>query len=260
MAFQLVPLFYCPLCPPSSPLIAPVTLFCGHSVCAAHVRLPSDSPNTRLLRLSPCPLQGCSISPPNTASLPNIPSSSRVTIYPASGPLFDSDAAAFATIPDSRTDVTLNKLAIIVRRYGQRAQSTECLPTLDSGSGSDLQTDDDEIVDTNPPRPSPSQPRAFTPSSTSIVPSDAPSSSSISFDASLQHQAPARSNARKRRRKHLPPPRRLHSPAQSADHFEEELLAELSCEICFVLLYQPITPPCQHVSTLLFTRFSTLLC
>lgn len=251
MASQLVPLFHCPVCPPSSPLVAPVTLFCGHSVCASHVLDPLQSPaSPRLLRLSPCPLSSCTVSPSDAAPLPNIPSSSRVTFYPASGFQLDRDAVTFATIPDSRTDVTINKLASIVHRYDQHAQSIEHLPTLDSGSGSDSETDDEEIVNTT--QPSPSQPGVSTPGSTSIVPSDVSSSSSIStqiassLDASLQQQAPARPNARKRRRKHFPPPRRLDSPAQSADHFEKELLAELSCEICFMLLYQPITSPCQH--------------
>ncbi|KAH9062875.1 LON-domain-containing protein [Lactarius vividus] len=253
MASQLVPLFHCPVCPPSSPLVAPVTLFCGHSVCASHVLDPLQSPSSpRLLRLSPCPLSSCTVSPSDAAPLPNIPSSSRVTFYPASGFLLDRDAVTFATIPESRTDVAINKLASIVHRYDQRAQSIEPLPTLDSGSGSDSETDDDEIVNITTTQPSPSQPGVSTPGSTSIVPSDVSSSSSIptqiasSLDASLQQQAPARPNARKRRRKHLPPPRRLDSPAQSADHFEKELLAELSCEICFMLLYQPITSPCQH--------------
>jgi hypothetical protein len=251
MASQLVPLFHCPVCPTPSPLVAPVTLFCGHTVCARHVLISSPSP--RLLRLSSCPLPSCTVSPSNPATLPNIPTSSRVTIYPATDVQLDVDAAAFATIPQSRTDVTINKLASIVHRHDRLSRSTA---TLDSGSGSDSDSDDEEISDTNTTRPSPSQPGASTPGSTSIVPSDASSSSSIStqiassLDASLQHQAPARSNARKRRRKHLPPPRRLDSPAQSTD-FEKELLNELSCEICFMLLYQPITSPCQHVRTLL---------
>jgi hypothetical protein len=254
MASQLVPLFHCPVCPSPSPLVAPVTLFCGHTVCARHVLLsPSPPSSPRLLRLSPCPLSSCTVSPSDPATLPNIPSSSRVTIYPAADVQLDRDAAAFATIPQSRTDVTINKLASIVQRHHRLSRSTL------TGSGSDTDTDDEEISDTNTIRPSPSQPGASTPGSTSIVPSDASSSSSIStqiassLDASLQHQAPARSNARKRRRKHLPPPRRLDSPAQSTD-FENELLAELSCEICFMLLYQPITSPCQHVRTLL-SRF-----
>lgn len=253
MPSPLVSLLHCPVCPPSSPLIAPVTLFCGHSVCASHVLVPSLSPSfPRLLRLSPCPLSACAVSPSNPALLPNIPSSSRVTFYPASGLLSDRDVAAFATIPDSRTDVTINKLASIVHRYDQHAQSIEILPTLGADSGSDTETEDEEILDGNTTHPSPSQPGVFTPGSTSIVPSDPSSPSSIStqiassLDASLQQQAPARPNAKKRRRKHPPPPRRLDSPAQSADQFESELLAELSCEICFMLLYQPITSPCQH--------------
>ena len=30
--------------------------------------------------------------------------------------------------------------------------------------------------------------------------------------------------------------------------FEKELLSELTCEICFALMWQPVTTPCQHVS------------
>ena len=256
MASQLVPLLHCPVCSPPAPLIAPVTLFCGHSVCARHVQVSPTSPSSpRLLRLSPCPLSSCTVSPSNPASLPNVPSSSRVTFYPAPGFLLDRDTAAFATIPASRTDVTINKLTAVVHRYDQHTQPI----TLDSSSGSDSETDDEEILHTNTTHPSPSQPGVSTSGSTSIVPSDPSSSSSIStqiassLDASLQQQAPARSNARKRRRKHLPPPRRLTSPAQSTDQdqFENELLAELSCEICFMLLYQPITSSCQHVRALL---------
>ena len=262
MASQLVPLFHCPVCPSPSPLIAPVTLFCGHSVCARHVQVSSSSPSSPpRLRLSPCPLSSCTVSPSNPPPSPNIPSSSRVTFYPASGVAVDRDAAAFATIPHSRTDITINKLASIAHRHDRLAQST---PTLDTGSGSDTETDDEESLDTNTTCPSPLQPGAFTPGSTSIVPSNASSSSSIStqiassLDASLQHQVPARPNARKRRRKQLPPPRRLDSPAHSTE-FENEILAELSCEICFMLLYKPITPPCQHVRVLL-TSTLALLC
>ena len=254
MASQLVPLFHCPVCPKPSPLVAPVTLFCGHTVCARHVLLSPSSPSEpRLLRLSPCPLESCTVSPSDPVTRPNIPASSRVTFYPAPDVALGRDAAAFATIPQSRTDITINKLASIVHRYDQLARSTR---TLDSSSGSDSSdTDDEEILDTNTTRPSPSQPGASTTGSTSIVPSDASSSSistqiASSLDASLQHQAPGRSNARKRRRKHHPPPRHLDSPAQSTDHFEKELLAELSCEICFNLLYEPITSPCQHVRAL----------
>jgi hypothetical protein len=75
----------------------------------------------------------------------------------------------------------------------------------------------------------------------------------VSSDGS--QQGPARTSARKRRRKQLLPPRRLDAPAQSADHFEKEVLTELTCEICFNLLYQPVTSPCQHVSFSIFSPF-----
>ncbi|KAF8268235.1 PUA-like domain-containing protein [Lactarius quietus] len=198
MATHLVPLFHCPVCPTPSPLIAPVTLFCGHSVCARHVLLPPRPPPLPVS--SVCPLVP---SPPAPSLLPTH------RLLPASLPppavQLNRDAVAFAKIPDSRTDVTINKLASIVYRHDRLAQSAH---TLDSGSGSDPESGDEEILHANTIRPSPSQPGA--------------------------------------RRKHLPPPRRLDSPAQSTDQFERELLEELSCEICSMLLYQPITTPCQH--------------
>ena len=240
---SLLPLLYCPLCPPHSALTAPVTLSCGHTVCARHVSVPAHLPSSShvpvLLRLTPCPL-GCTVSPTARAHL-NIPSSSRVTFYPAVGPPPDHDA--FTTTSNSRTDVTVNKLALIIHRYvqQQQAQSTQRLPAVDTGSGSDSQTDE-EILDTRDPSPT----QAFTAGSSANTcePSSIPRQ--VSSDGS--QQGPARVNARKRRRKRLPPPRRLDAPAQSGDQFEKELLAELTCEICLTLFYQPITSPCQHVS------------
>jgi hypothetical protein len=257
MTSLLLPLLRCPLCPDHSTLTAPVTLFCGHTLCAKHVSVPahlsslSPQSHTRfpiLLRLTPCPLQGCTASPATPVPL-NIPPASHITFYPAVGHHTDHDAASFATIPDSRIDVTVNKLSMIIHQH--RAQSTRHLPSADSGSGSDSQTDE-EILD----------PRDLSPTRASIAGSSAntgeggPSSipRQVSSDGS-QQPGPARMGARKRRRKRVPPPRRLDAPAQSADQFEKELLTELSCEICLTLLYQPITSPCQHVSYPLLVSF-----
>jgi hypothetical protein len=236
----------CPLCPSHSTLTAPVTLYCGHTVCAKHVSLPphpSSSPQPHihlpiLLRLTPCPLQGCTASPAPPPPL-NIPSSSHVTFFPAVGHQPDHDASAFATIPDTRVDVTVNNLATIIHRYDQQpqAQSPQHLPGTDSRSGSDSQTDE-EILDT----------RASSPTGSSADTGEGPSSIPRQLSSDGSQRYPARMTARKRRRKRLPPPRRLDAPAQSADQFEKELLAELSCEICLTLYYQPITSPCQHVS------------
>lgn len=249
MASLLLPFLCCPLC--SSQLTAPVTLFCGHTLCAVHVSLPAHPPSASpqlhmhlpaLLRLTPCPLQGCTVSP--TAPTPfNVPSSSNITFYPAVGQS-DDHAAAFATIPDSRTDITINKLATVIYRYDQlqQAQSTQRLPAVDSGSGSDSQTDE-EILDARDPSPT----QAFTAGSSANT-SEGPSSIPRQISSDGPQPGPARTSARKRRRKRLPPPRRLDAPAQSADLFEKDLQAELTCEICLSLLYQPVTSPCQHVS------------
>ncbi|KAH9977967.1 PUA-like domain-containing protein [Lactifluus volemus] len=205
MPSHLLSLLYCPLCPPQSLLVAPITLFCGHSLC-------------------------CNASPIDPLSPPNIPSSSRITFYPPVGPHLDRASTAIETIPDSRTDVTINKLSSIIHRY----EHTERPSILYSGSDSDSQTDE-EILNTHP---SPAGPSTDEPSSESSIPPQ------ISSDASQQDSV--RPGARKRRRKQFPPPRRLDAPAQSADLFKKELFNELTCEICLMLLYQPITSPCQH--------------
>ncbi|KAF8505595.1 LON-domain-containing protein [Russula emetica] len=234
----ILPLLRCPLCPSHSTLTAPVTLYCGHTVCAKHVSLPAHPPSSSpqphiLLRLTPCPLRGCTPSPAAAPPPLNIPSSSHVTFFPAEGHQPDHDASAFATIPDSRIDVTVNNLTTIIHRYDQQAQSAQHLPRADSGSGSDSQTDE-EILDT----------RASSPNAGSS--GERPESIPRQVSSDGSQQRPVRMSARKRRRKRLPPPRRLDAPAQSADQLEKELLAELSCEICLTLYYQPITSPCQH--------------
>jgi hypothetical protein len=266
VASHFLPLLTCPLCPSSSTLTAPVTLFCGHTVCAKHVSVPvpdnfpssSSQPQphphrpVRLLRLTPCPLDGCTISPSTPTPPPNIPSSSRVTFYySAVGHQSDRDAAAFATISDSRTDTTINKLAVMIHRYDQQqqAQSAQRLPAPDSPSGSDSQTDDDEEILDSP------DPQTFTACSSTGTAGEASSSIPRQVSSDGSQQAPARTSARKRRRKQLLPPRRLDAPAQSADQFEKELLTELTCEICFNLLYQPSTCPCQHVSFPILSPF-----
>ena len=48
------------------------------------------------------------------------------------------------------------------------------------------------------------------------------------------------------------PPLSPLSPSRSISNFDKALAAELTCEICFMLLYQPITTPCQHVRSLAF--------
>lgn len=57
----------------------------------------------------------------------------------------------------------------------------------------------------------------------------------------------------KRRRNHLHSPRsRSRTPSSSAASvydwpFKKDLMATLECDVCAMLLYEPVTTPCQHV-------------
>ena len=233
MAPLILPL-RCPLCPPHSTLTAPVTLYCGHTVCATHVSLPAHRPSSSpqplmhlpvLLRLAPCPLQGCTAfpaaPPPPPFNIPSQPSSLVSTFLPAVAHRPDhDDASTFVTIPDSRMDVTVNNLSTIIHRYHQQLQRP---PVTGSGSGGDSQTDE-EILDSRASSPT----QAFIASSSANTgEGPSPTLRQVSSDGSSSRRLPD-----------------APSPAQ----FGKELLAELSCEICLSLYYQPITSPCQHVS------------
>lgn len=67
-------------------------------------------------------------------------------------------------------------------------------------------------------------------------------------DDSDQDSQPSGSRRASKRRRRTSPvqPSRRPGP-EEAQHFEKELLQELTCEICYMLLYKPITSPCQHV-------------
>uniref|UniRef100_A0A0W0FJX1 RING-type domain-containing protein n=1 Tax=Moniliophthora roreri TaxID=221103 RepID=A0A0W0FJX1_MONRR len=46
--------------------------------------------------------------------------------------------------------------------------------------------------------------------------------------------------------KDIPPDQPVLPPDGTADGFEKELVTELTCEICFSILYEPTTTPCGH--------------
>lgn len=55
-------------------------------------------------------------------------------------------------------------------------------------------------------------------------------------------------SARQRTLRHDEPVIPTQHRLQPDSAFEKDLVTELSCEICFSLLYEPVTTPCQHVS------------
>ncbi|KAF8759897.1 ATP-dependent protease La (LON) substrate-binding domain [Rhizoctonia solani] len=97
-----------------------------------------------------------------------------------------------------------------------------------------LNTPDDESTAPIDPRPQTVHPRSSPPDPT---PDDSDSDSSS--------QSPPR--PRKKLRTHPPAHTSTGIPdPPSTPSFEKELLNELTCEICFMLLCNPITTPCQH--------------
>jgi hypothetical protein len=118
-------------------------------------------------------------------------------------------------------------------------------------SGSEV--DDDEIDRLHPHTSLPTRPIPSRPSTRSNL---SPPSPSRPPTLRLRRSSRSTVRPRKRRRKHLsaqdPPSysqRDPHAPPTNAlARFEKELLSELTCEICFLLFYQPVTTPCQHVS------------
>ncbi|KAI0638226.1 hypothetical protein C8Q77DRAFT_1215091 [Trametes polyzona] len=236
---DLLPLLHCPLCAPPALLRAPVTLHCGHTVCAAHLASSSAPSSSRASDTAPS-LPSC--------PLPTCPSA------PARAP------ATFSHPPP--LDVTVNKLIEILNA-----------PPVEEAPPPSYHDDPDERTDTEYEADSASDLEylPLPPQSPTNVASRDPSPPSREIDqvGRVSTPSPTRSNPRHRSRSpseaspRLPPRkrrRRLHrrvSPPQArtsphrTDHdpqarIEKELLSELTCEICFGLLWQPLTTPCQH--------------
>ena len=208
------PLLHCPLC--HSRLVNPTTLHCGHSLCSRHLEAPSSSS---------CPVPACSEKP---ATGPRIPSQSRVRYTPAQNPIVPAPVA----IPDYRSDVVLNKIITLVDR------ALEAPPHPDSDD------DDDDDTSSTSSRDSSHRPRKRRkqhhhhddddddePDLLSHLRSVAAQERTIPPDVPLIP---------------FPPP-----PDPALQEFDKKLLDELTCHICYVLFYQPVTTPCQHVRTLL---------
>ncbi|KAF8897554.1 PUA-like domain-containing protein [Infundibulicybe gibba] len=156
-----------------------------------------------------CPVDPCS-HPPETQ-----PSSSRVAYFPA--PHSHTTSAPTAL----RVDVSINKI----------------LALLDTHS---------------PPSTSNTRPRDSPDSSPSLRPRkrrrqlspDDNDDASVSDDGDDDDDDDDLLSHLRRQSQH----QRLTRPDEplAPDRFEKDLLSELTCEICFMLFYQPTTTPCQH--------------
>ncbi|KAI0375682.1 hypothetical protein BV20DRAFT_959699 [Pilatotrama ljubarskyi] len=236
---SLLPLLYCPLCSPPALLRAPVTLQCGHTFCAAHFT-PYSAPSTSKATdaapsLPSCPLPTCS-------------STSRPPLCSHPPPL----------------DVTVNKVIGILS-----TPETEDVPPPSFHDDSDERTDSEYEVDSDsdleylplPPQ-SPQSPASVASRSASSPVRDPDPAGLVSRSLPPRVDTRHRSRSRSQPSPRLPPRKRrrhLHrrvsptsrSQPHRSDHdpqarLEKELLSELTCEICFGLLWQPLTTPCQH--------------
>lgn len=263
------PLLRCPVCPQPSLLVSPTTLHCGHTVCSVHVRdnrssaetgaaasasssrLPLPLPRSRTATdssasspspapvIPTCPLPTCRPVPQQLFLAPNIPPGSNVRYYPppispiAAGAV---EPTARVTVPDPRIDVSVSRVLDLLGkakdwRVGEEERTAEATNSEESS------TDDDDE-------------RAPDPRGNHSVPSGSSSGPSES----------RRRGGRPRKRRHIEKPERIgfDSSEQLEDHFNKELTESLTCEICFMLLFQPVTTPCQHVCVI-FIHCSLLI-
>ncbi|KAG2141719.1 PUA-like domain-containing protein [Suillus bovinus] len=213
----ILPLLHCPLCSPSRLLTDPTSLRCGHTVCSSHV--DSDL----------CPIPTCLSTP--ASFTPTVPPGSRVAFFPATTENHTSSPEPV----ERRIDVKVRKLVELATKAAED-ESEQPDHLVETYSDSDDEQQESVAF-----------PLSSSSASSPVTPvSGPPSSVGSSSPASTS------SRPRKRLRRHTSTSRSpdFHPSSDpgtiSLAEFDKNLATELMCEICFMLLYQPVTTPCQH--------------
>lgn len=280
----LLPLLRCASC--RLLLEAPTTLNCGHTVCSKHMSIDeqalslsraSSSSQVELSAPAHTPISSVPLGPsyrsrplacPVESCRPRQPARVRVlsrsgesdphngvTVTPATDQISSANAPTVPHNPlrsQAKLDVTVSKLLEVITTAARAQTGYTAGPggQLPSHSDSDSDDDSDDDATQSSPRPRyPQLPRSM--SSDRNGDDISPESHSNANHNRASSESPPR--PRKRQRIHVPVQTATGVPDRAAitPTFEKELLSELTCEICFMLLHQPITTPCQHVSFLL---------
>ncbi|WVR07304.1 hypothetical protein IAU60_004345 [Kwoniella sp. DSM 27419] len=271
----------CALCPPVDghlpTLHHPITLPCGHTLSSSHISIPAPPPlritneaphevfaaqqRQQLQRLALwtgvlCPIPSCKRYSPNASvsgiladpavvagvdgrgddedAPPRSPIASTVAYYPPA-----SSAAPPAYTTDDRygpngsplLDICIDKILALVHRELDSEDVDEL--EMMRGEETDISSSDDDE-----PRQSSSQlSRAMS----------RPGSSGSSLGSAV---GMARTSSKRRRaRGAVRRPRPTFGGPRTASPewpFEKDLGATLECDVCAMLLYEPVTTPCQH--------------
>ncbi|THH10220.1 hypothetical protein EW145_g1458 [Phellinidium pouzarii] len=258
------PLLHCPACSPPALLVAPTTLHCGHTVCSRHVRrprtdhssssthasspsqkeaTPSRVPSARERSIGPpppmgsiipsCPLPTCHPGTAQQSLAVNLPPESSVAYYP---PLVQPVVSGHpdqvrVTVTDPRIDVSVGRVLGLLEKARKQVGGSERVERRENCS--DDETDED--VEGNREE--------------EMVESSASASTS-----SLDRRRRTSSKPYKRLRTdehsegiHHQRPRATPATREELeDRFHKDLQESFACEICYMLLYQPVTTPCQH--------------
>lgn len=241
----------------------------------------SSDPSPARAHLLRCPIPTCTQAASTSAGAlnPNIPSESRVTYHPA--PPTESaneDDDDLSHLISDRADVTVAKVMSVIERSERAIMEEEArqalllVPTLpqldgehtdDEGDANDEPDDDRYSLPPSASRGTSADGTAGNGSATSSADTASLSGSvgtSVSRSSlhSVRHRSrsevdfpspESRPRKRRRRANMSPSPTsipRPDEPRSAQALFEKELMTELTCEICFMLFYQPVTAPCQH--------------
>lgn len=265
------------LCPPGSdgppPLHRPITLPCGHTISAEHISVPAPPPllvasdlphelfaaqqrqNQQRLNLWAgimCPIPTCKrySAQSGTATAldplletPSSPTSitsgaqrgevlaSGVTYYPSPNlrpPSYSHDPQATVVMSSPMVDICVDKTLQVVLQELAKEGGEDREKREAASSGSDSLDDQDS---------------AEYSSHTSLSPHLAA--------LGQPEMPPSPRRLPKRRRNQSSSQSRMPRPSLDSPElwpFQKELSGILECDVCAMLLHEPVTTPCQHVS------------